>query len=944
MTQRVAGSEWRGEWPLINEWIRDHPRDGQAAIRLGIARFDPLTWAGKTAKISLKTGPLNFDQHPFLIEPYRDVADELIFLKGAQLGFCLSEDSELLSRRGWLSYDQVEVGEDILTFDPKTGTTRWSPVEHLYVDQMYDGPMVHIENRSIDALVTANHRWLVRHHTNPYGHKFRETKDLKGSDTIPTRAPHAGFPSPTYHDDVVELVGWVITEGTYGSRGGTKIVIGQNPGPHADAIRSVLHRIAPVNRNGTTGGTESMKRDGTHLFFGFSGPVATRIRELFPTKELTAEFVTALSARQCRILYEAMMAGDGHVIPLSSTSPNHTTPMFYQKSKQTTDAFALLCVLLGYCPRVVHRTRGPAPKGSRDVEIYEIHIKTQERRVHVAKTRRSREDYRGVVWCPTTRDGTFVMRRNGKVVVTGNSTLAIIRMLWLCTTFPISVIFTLPTLSAVSDFAQSRINPMILDSEFLRERIVDVNTVSQKQFSRIPKEHYLSMRRGENVDHSQMGVSTAYFSGTGSEAQATMRDADVLIHDEEDKSNARVIEMYESRLGGPSNFRWKMRLSTPTIANYGIDRQWKRSDQRHWHNRCSGCGKDYELSFPGGPNPWSNVEPETYDEIARLGVEARYKCHHCGKTITVEDRLKGFWVTYEPGNSPHGYKVTRMAAPWVSAGDILLARKRQTFEYQFWNMDMATPWAQGATAFDRQSIIARSDPESPMAVSGDGCYMGVDVGLFLDVVVDRVDGDTVRTIKIARLRDWDDLDRFMRLYDVKMVVIDALPEIHKTNEWVAKWGERAWRSYYSGSTKNPEPQWNAEQRTVTTHRTSILDLHAEELLKRIALPRYDGSEEWEAYITHHTNAQRVTIFQPGAESLGLIHHFDWVETGPDHLFHAATYAMLARSAPGSYALPTLGLYTTSRAGNWARENPSPVPGDDEQLGLTRPSWRRNRMG
>jgi hypothetical protein len=39
----------------------------------------------------------------------------------------------------------------------------------------------------------------------------------------------------------------------------------------------------------------------------------------------------------------------------------------------------------------------------------------------------------------------------------------------------------------------------------------------------------------------------------------------------------------------------------------------------------------------------------------------------------------------------------------------------------------------------------------------------------------------------------------------------------------------------------------------------------------------------------------------------------------------------------------LGLYTTSRSGNWVRDTP-PNMSDDEALGLRQPSWRKNRMG
>src|SRR5688572_3345837 len=50
--------------------------------------FDPLTWAQRTAGISLpKQGRLTFEQHPYLVDVYRDTHPQIVALKGAQLGF-----------------------------------------------------------------------------------------------------------------------------------------------------------------------------------------------------------------------------------------------------------------------------------------------------------------------------------------------------------------------------------------------------------------------------------------------------------------------------------------------------------------------------------------------------------------------------------------------------------------------------------------------------------------------------------------------------------------------------------------------------------------------------------------------------------------------------------------------------------------------------------------
>ncbi|HEY5472663.1 MAG TPA: hypothetical protein VIK32_05670, partial [Candidatus Limnocylindrales bacterium] len=48
------------------------------------------------------------------------------------------------------------------------------------------------------------------------------------------------------------------------------------------------------------------------------------------------------------------------------------------------------------------------------------------------------------------------------------------------------------------------------------------------------------------------------------------------------------------------------------------------------------------------------------------------------------------------------------------------------------------------------------------------------------------------------------------------------------------------------------------------------------------------------------------------ETERVLDHYEWHEVGPDHLFHAATYEMIARQAPHAMIAPPIGLITTRR--------------------------------
>ncbi len=77
----------------------------------------------------------------------------------ADLGFteCYSEDTECLTDRGWLRYDEMLDDDQVATFNPQTREIEYHVPTHKYVAP-YEGEMVHFKSRSVDVLVTPHHR------------------------------------------------------------------------------------------------------------------------------------------------------------------------------------------------------------------------------------------------------------------------------------------------------------------------------------------------------------------------------------------------------------------------------------------------------------------------------------------------------------------------------------------------------------------------------------------------------------------------------------------------------------------------------------------------------------------------------------------------------------------------------------------------------------------
>jgi hypothetical protein len=502
----------------------------------------------------------------------------------------------------------------------------------------------------------------------------------------------------------------------------------------------------------------------------------------------------------------------------------------------------------------------------------------------------------------------------------GFSTTALIRTFWFATTFPVTAMYTFPSGSDVTKFTQSRINPLISGTPYLRKRIVDVNSVTIKQFRVMHEsemERWLALPSHKRPAWSGQR-STLYFSGASTEKDAATVDADLVVHDEEDLADPQIIEQFESRLDA-SKFKWRFRLSTPRIPGAGIDRVWKTTDMRKWFVRCSRCNSEFEMAFPGGPWDYSCIEPVSVAEFERMG-KARYVCPRCKGTLSDADRAAGRWIATAPGpaSRAHGYQVSQMAAPWVTAERVLQRRSRATWESDFWNLVMGIPWEEGTNAMTRDALLGRQDTTRAMQQTAVGGFMGVDVGAKLDVIVDVMEEGRPRTVHMGRYDSFDEMDGLMARFDVRTCVVDAAPDSHLTRQFADRYNDyesgriRVWRVTYGGGPKGPQVVWNEKTGDVTAPRTEILSKSADELLAERVLPRYDGSEAYEAFLVHHWNSKKVPQFVEGLESQGVLAGYKWVEVGPDHLFHAATYAMLARMAPRDQAPPMIGLVSLRR--------------------------------
>ena len=142
-------------------------------------------------------------------------------------------------------------------------------------------------------------------------------------------------------------------------------------------------------------------------------------------------YVKDYPASALRLLLDAAIAGDGHV---SKTHKNLVT--YTTASRQLADDIQELAVKCGWRASITEYES----RTDRHHKSFNVNINTDRHRVSLRNSQNlQRVEYDGNIWCVQVPTTFFVVRRNGKVHVTGNSNME----------------------AALESFCQNTINPML---------------------------------------------------------------------------------------------------------------------------------------------------------------------------------------------------------------------------------------------------------------------------------------------------------------------------------------------------------------------------------------------------------------------------------------------------------------------------------------------------
>jgi hypothetical protein len=362
----------------------------------------------------------------------------------------------------------------------------------------------------------------------------------------------------------------------------------------------------------------------------------------------------------------------------------------------------------------------------------------------------------------------------------GISTAVLIKALYVAEHLGKKALYFFQNDQAVQDFSNERAQPMIESSRYLRARIGSTCNVGLKQ----------------------IGSGAVFFRGMVNKGKVKSTDGDFIILDELDEARQENKEFALDRIMH-SDLQWVHALSQPSEPGFGIDAEFADTDQHYWHLICPSCGHDncMELNFPDN-------FLEIPKEKARLFPERATHYRGCVKCKARLQPSQGIWVPHQPSRYRRGYHLSQLYTQVQPPGypnyatkimkEYYEAKRAQSKLARFTISIIGFPFAGGNARvhdllLDAMEAVLQS---YGFSYAEPGCFMGVDQGDTLTIIVGMMSGPTFAVVYGEETEDWGRLDFFMQQFGVECCVIDAMPNKHSAKSFATRHPGRVWIQYF----------------------------------------------------------------------------------------------------------------------------------------------------
>lgn len=318
---------------------------------------------------------------------------------------CYSEDTEVLTLTGWKTFGELEIGEKVMQYEK--GKLSFVEPSHI-VWQDYEGEMISIKTGKLDFLVTPDHRMLVENY------KTRKPKVMLANE-LHNRNSNWRVPLNGYTDNPginIKDASIMLAVAIQADANDTGVSY------RFEFVKErKLNRLTEILKNldvtfNITNSTSSYSGNTTYRVLINKGQI-TETLQLIDGKDWTNN-VYKLNALQALVFVNEVQFWDGTTLDNGDCVLDTTS----EKSRD------IVATLAAFCGRKATTSFYKDRKGNLgNCDIYRVYISGKEEVQGAALLGSTIEktQYKGKIGCVSVPSTFILVRRNGRIAVSGNT-------------------------------------------------------------------------------------------------------------------------------------------------------------------------------------------------------------------------------------------------------------------------------------------------------------------------------------------------------------------------------------------------------------------------------------------------------------------------------------------------------------------------------------------
>ncbi len=411
---------------------------GKKPKTVNIIKDKPNKWAGSktfgTPSTRQKDGTVKKMKEGFTVAEYGARYNVWYVVNGKGFGgdklsyehpACVDIETECLTKNGWKKYNEINIGDIVLSYNIDYDKLEWNKIKNVHVDH-YNDDIYEVNGRRLSMIITPNHRNVVELNGKI---SIKETSELKNRHNILTSCP-LNSNEENFEENFAYLLGIILTDGSMING----IQISQDYSKNEEVYNKIINALNILEINYSV-----RKRRRYYTYLGskksenkininesdlnkydyyqvsyvsdiniMDKKIIQDINKLIPDKKIT-NLLFNLDNKSLNKIIEGIIDGDGSIRSIENNSY-----VVSGKYEEFHDNLQILAFLAGYTVDCIKPSNN---------KIYTQLTKNRYKNLRNSKeSLLNKKHFNGLVWCPEVENnGTWIARKDGKLFITGNS-------------------------------------------------------------------------------------------------------------------------------------------------------------------------------------------------------------------------------------------------------------------------------------------------------------------------------------------------------------------------------------------------------------------------------------------------------------------------------------------------------------------------------------------